>query len=222
MDQEASGPVVFFGSLETSAFARRLPNIGKGVWRDEDKLRASRFLPVAGELALNSTAVFVPFGLIETSARRLRTLYGDRVFMRPDASTKRFTGFDFSLDDVSREISFIRQVSGTHDDELMMIDAFRELTTSEIRFWVSDGEIISSAWYHQPGNPTTTQHENEMRVSALSFARRFEAHADPVVIDFVMLGDAPKLVEVNGFQTSGIYAGADANRIFSCAASYAA
>lgn len=204
-------------SLTVARRARTLfPKISRGIWLDEAPLRVSSFTGLIPEdMLLNRSGVLLPLGSLPGRTEQLRSLYGDRVFIRPDSPMKAFAGTVCATDDLAAEVSAIRQVNALHGDLLVFVDRAREIGLTEVRFWACDGEIVTAAPYAHDGEEPIVSGEDFGKAERL--ARRaaaiMEPVVNPVVIDVAFESGEARLVEMNAFSTSGIYMGADVRKI---------
>lgn len=211
------GRVFALCSLTVARRARTLfPKISRGIWIDEAPLRVSSFTGLVPEtMLLNRTGIFLPLGTVSGRTDQIRSLYGDQVFIRPDSPMKAFAGTVCRTDDLAAEVSAIRQVNALHGDVLVFVDRAREIGLTEVRFWACDGEIVTAAPYAHDGEEPVLSGEDFGKAERLArrVAAIMEPVVNPVVIDVVFEDGEARLVEMNAFSTSGVYAGADVRRI---------
>lgn len=220
--QSAAGEtVISFCSLDVARLIRRkYPNLSAGLLCDLEKLKWHRYTSLieASDL-LNGKAILLPFGRITDSRKNLDWLFGDRVFLRPNRADKPFPGMVISLEEVEREISGLRQVYHVDPCELVIIAPAQDIEPTEYRFWCVEGQIISAASYAFGSDHANLPKPPEAaRMLAEKIALRLEAHENALTVDVVMTDQGAKLVEVNGYSTSGFYPDADLPAIFRAAA----
>jgi len=133
---------------------------------------------------------------------------------------KEFPGLCVDLNDLEQEISALAQIFRPDPSLLCVVDKARPLPAHEYRFWLADGRILSYASYafgplgQHPKMPAPPCPEAMLRV-AQRLAGFLEFWENPVVADLVLDEEAlPKLVELNGFSTSGFYAGLNIKELF--------
>lgn len=206
---------ILFVSLDAARFVRkRCPILRRGLLLDPEKLKVHRwsgYLPQ--ELLLNRSFILLPFGSILARRAQIESLFGRRIFLRPDNSMKEFPGFCLDLEDLDREISALIQIYRPDPSLLCVIDKAHSLPIHEYRFWLADGEILSCAPYafgpqgQHPELQAPPCPENMLR-TARRLADLLEVWENPVVADLVLdKKQIPRLVEINGFSTSGFYPG---------------
>lgn len=209
-------PVFIFCSLQVAGQVERChADLARGLWLDADWMRFSSWsggLP--GDMLLNRSFILLPFGHLSQRKEQIRTMFGNRIFLRPDSGRKEFPGIVIDLDEFEREISSMRQAWHAQDDLLVVVDAAREIAPHEYRFWISEGEIIT----HAPYTPMPDEDGKlgpapacppEISDLALRVARHMSISERPIVADLVMEGKTARLVEINAMSTSGHYDGMD-------------
>lgn len=206
---------ILFVSLDAARFVRqRCPNLRRGLLLNSERLKVhswSGYLPQ--DLLLNGSFILLPYGAIQSRKAQIETLFGRRIFLRPDSSMKEFPGFCLDLDNLEQELSALTQIYRPDPALLCVIDKARSLPVHEYRFWLADGEILSCAPYafgpqgQHPELQAPPCPENMLR-TARRLADLLEVWENPVVADLVLdKKHIPRLVEINGFSTSGFYPG---------------
>ncbi|MCW3782518.1 ATP-grasp domain-containing protein [Defluviimonas salinarum] len=204
--------VACFVSLEVAGHIRRhCGHLDRGVFLREERLQLHKFSGLMPEeWLLNSSFVLISLGQVPGRTAQIERLFGPELFIRPDSPMKEFAGTPVRTCDLAEEISAIRQIHHLHGDLLVAIDRARKIAPHEYRFWLADGETLTHAPYgflvSEPAPPCPAA----IRDLAVRVARAMEGWENPVVADFVLdEAGAPRLVELNGFSTSGFYEGVD-------------
>tara|TARA_Y100000815_G_scaffold275254_1_gene312511 strand:+ start:309 stop:1112 length:804 start_codon:yes stop_codon:yes gene_type:complete len=213
---EAERPLVI-ASIQVCGFIRRnAPKLARGIIADFESCRFSRSMALAPRgLPLNDSYILLPFGEIQRRKHQIQNLFGDRIFLRPDDSRKGFSGFSLPMSQIDSEISALRQLHNIHNDELCVIDKQRDFRRSEYRCWLIAGEAATAASYSHFG-PTTKKVPPQVLETASRLAVHMELYHDAAVADFAInADDEVRLIEINAISTSGIYPGADINKIVS-------
>ena len=205
-----------FVSLDVARHIRRhCQELATGLWLPEEQLR---YHAIAGavpeEVLLNRSYILLPLGALAARTGQLRSLFGDRLFIRPDSPMKPFAGTPVATADLASEISALRQIHALQDDLLVMVDRAQDIDDREFRFWLADGEIVTQASYSlmalPPTEPPGAIHELAARVAGITCD-----WTGPVVADFALdSAGLPRLVEMNAVSTSGFYPGMDAAALF--------
>lgn len=212
-----SGPsprLMLFGSWQLTSFVlRRCPNLARGVYRDSDDLLAHIWMSMLpGDLLLNDAAIFLPFGKIVSQEQVLKAKMGPEIFIRPVSGAKTFAGRTVPITDLAQEISAIRQIDHIGDDEVVMIDRARRIDSLEWRFWIHKGVPVGAAPYRHDGVVSHREAlcPDSVVAAAADVGRRLASRPASFVADFSTTdGRNPKLIEINGFSTSGFYPGFD-------------
>lgn len=212
-DLQASGcrPVLFCSLPVARHVWREKLWLARGLYVDPGFLswhRYSGLLPP--DWLLNRTAILMPFGALLSRKAQLAQLYGSRIFLRPDSAMKPFNGMAMDLTDLDHEVSSINQISRPGDDTLVVIDQARAIAPTEYRFWLVEGEVAMSAPYSLDPDIVHPPCPPEILDLARCIGQRLTPWETTFVADLVRDEDGvPRLVELNGFSTSGWYAGVD-------------
>lgn len=201
--------VMIFASIPVCKHIRRsLPHLARGVILQDRELS---FHAVAGWLPshwlLNRSFVILPFGQLASRREQLRTLFGERIFLRPDSSLKPFAGYDFPLAELDFELNSIRSLNSVHDDLLVVVDRARTIGRDEYRIWMAGGEILTHAGYNHRQEAASSCPPAVLQLAA-QVARHVETAIDPVVADLVLdEAGMPRVIEMNAVSSSGFYEG---------------
>ena len=170
------------------------------------------------DLQFNRGFVLLPFGHLAGNADRLRLLYGDRLFLRPDSARKVFSGLICATGDLAATASMLRQAHAVTDDTLVVVDRAQPVEGHEYRFWIARGAPVAHAAYifgaqgvdpDRPAPPCPAS-IHALAGSLLEWAPLLETIDDFLVADFILDTEgAPRLVEINAWSTSGFYPGVD-------------
>lgn len=202
---------VAYGSNQFVALAkRRFPGRWQpGTYHRIENLSYSAFGPHLGDLLLNSGFVLLPFGEV---ARRRGSLPagvtgpGGEFFLRPDAVTKSFTGLVLTPENFELEIGTLRRIHNVADDVLCVVAPPRPID-SEFRFVIADGAVVAGSEYRWDGRlDIRSDVLPECAAMAETVASR-PWQADRVyVCDVGMAAGEPRVIELNAFSCSGLYA----------------
>lgn len=208
------GPVLVHCTLPVARWLRHTrtcPRLSAGLVLPEAALRAHALNGVLGELALNQHALYAPFGALATLGPVLDAALGSSRFVRPDSSMKPFAGRPIPAGEWDREIAAITAVDRPDPGTLCMIAPLQNVSQPEWRFWCVEGTPITAAPYafDRPELETGTA-DPALWAVAQDGARRLMEVDGLMVVDCAFDGNgAPKIVEANGFSTSGFYPGVD-------------
>jgi hypothetical protein len=185
--------------------------LARGLYVDPGFLswhRYSGLLPP--EWLLNRSAILLPFGALMSRRAQLAQLYGSRIFLRPDSAMKPFNGMAMDLTDLEQEVSSFRQLHNPDDDTLVVVDRARAIAPTEYRFWLVEGEVAAVAPYSLDPDVAHPPCPPEVLELAGRIGQRLTPWETTFVADLVLDEEGvPRLVELNGFSTSGWYAGVD-------------
>lgn len=204
------GPVILMCSVNCALIVRReYPRLARGLLFEPDLLRWHRYAGLIpdGDM-LNNTAILLPFGALPDRMEQIESLFGERIFIRPDSALKPFPGVPLRTPELPAEMSGIRQVDHVHDDELVVIDRHRDLSDEEYRFWLVESRIVTRAGYRLSGkHAEAPAAPDALEELASRLAQRLEAYDNALVADLVMTDEGARLVELNALSTSGLYPG---------------
>lgn len=212
----ASGafPVVFCSLQFARRIRRQHPRLTRGLFLNEGLLAWSSYAALIDpDTLLNGRGVILPWAHVPARASELGSLFGDQLFLRPNSPMKPFTGFSVSLDALAFEHAAHSQTDRIDPGELVVVCPAKSLASIEFRFWLIDGRISSGAptgaaygWdTESEGFDAAAEAPHAMVAAARRLAATLEPHENLLVADFVMEGDAPRLVELNPLSTSGFY-----------------
>jgi hypothetical protein len=174
-----------------------------GAYMRLENLRFSAFAAHHGVHLLNDDFVVLPFAEV---LRRRPEAWGEAIFMRPDASTKSFTGFVVSETDFDFEMNSLLQTSHVQPEDLVVVAA-PKIIFEENRFVVVRGEVVAGSAYSWDDDKPASQGWDP---DCFRLAQKIAKHAwqaDTVYTCDVALTDlGPRLVELNSFSAAGLYA----------------
>lgn len=143
---------------------------------------------------------------------------GDRVFVRPVADNKHFTGKVFARDEFLQWRDAICTVDAAHGtsltpDTLVQLNAPLSIH-AEYRFWVVAGEVVTCSMYRRGGQVQYTGDVDD-RLNAFVKARIVEwMPHESFVIDVCDTPHGILIVEINTLNSSSFYA-ADVQKLVS-------
>jgi hypothetical protein len=171
---------------------------------------------IPSEYLLNPDGIILPFSKILENKKKIIKEYGEKFFIKPLSCWKPFTGFDTIISDLEYDISSYKQHENIKNYELCLITSYKSISNIEYRFWVVDGEIVTYAPYNinLHNTPLNIPPSDETIKIVKNAAEYLSIYDNCFVIDSCMTNDGPKVVEINGFSTSGWYNGIDTEKIF--------
>lgn len=154
----------------------------------------------------NHDSIYLPFGSIVQAKEMLHSVYGNKIFIRPDSGFKSFTGFDVSIDELEMEIDSLRQLKNPMPHEMCLVAKYKPIL-AEYRIVVCNNEIVTGSQYRWDGKMDV---RIDIHNDAWSFAQSAVADAEwqldtCYVVDIFLGEDGPKIGEFNSFASSGLY-----------------
>lgn len=211
-----TGPCIVHCSLNVAAWIQTtLPTtaLANGVVLPKT-LHTNHQMARLGSMLLNPTGWFLPFGHLHQQWKTLQTLMGENLFLKPNSPYKPFTGRPMPAQDWQHELNSLHQIERVPPEELCFIAAHKSFTQPEWRFWMVDGDIASYACYSFEGISPTATPDAPMKALAQQGAHALIDMDMMMVIDCVYTPTGPKIMEANGFSTSGLYKDADLQAIW--------
>lgn len=212
--QSGSRRVVPFVSLQLARrLQRSFPALCCGLVFSPERLEFHRVCAVMGDTLLNNRHFLTTWADLPNRASDLAQAFGPKLFVRPNAATKAFTGFTVAAKNLRSEHHALSQTEHTPADELCVVAPAQSLPAVEWRFWVVDGQLVTSAPYRwddaSPGTKDETTPSAEIEDFARVAASRAELLDSALVLDVVRSEKGPRVVELNPLSTSGFYPGMD-------------
>mgnify|MGYP005850169065 CR=1 FL=1 len=159
------------------------------------------------EWFFNSDCVFLPWGLISSQKEKLRNLFGERVFIRPNSGYKNFTGFDLNLKDFEEESSARKQTETIFPEELCLISSSKEIL-GEYRIVICEKEPITGSQYRWDD---ILDVRLDVHTECWDFAKKVANYDEYdqldvcYVLDVFLTHQGPLIGEFNSFASSGLY-----------------
>jgi hypothetical protein len=205
----AYGSIQFIDSL-----TKAQPNVS--TFSNFNSFDANKYLSyLDSSLLLSNDYMFVTmsFLLDDIQRSKLKAIFGDKVFIRPNSSKKLFSGQIFDLDD-KRNIENTFKMSGSNKDTFIMVSSVKKVI-AEYRTFISKekGVLSASSYFYDKrgaevrGCPERVSRFSETIIEELGY----NAPDKLLVIDVAEYerlddGTCLGLVELNAPSTSGIYA----------------
>ncbi|MBY3432613.1 ATP-grasp domain-containing protein [Rhizobium laguerreae] len=197
-------PVMTYGSY---AFVRHVlsavaPTVPRpGSYMRIENLSFHRFAAHLGDLLLNDDFHILPFGEL-----RRRPAPSASVFVRPDRVTKSFTGFEVRPDRFEYEMSCLDLLSGVGPEELVVVASAKPIEL-ECRYVIADGKVVAKSTYGWAGGfKPSTATDRRCDDVAREVAMRDWQPDTVYTCDVALSGDRGRVVELNSFSCSGLYA----------------
>ena len=207
--------VVLYGSIGFVEQRLRNSQAIPGAYYTKDRLACSHYmLRIPLELLGNAEGVYLPFGDFVRRRDQLYRLFGaSRLFVRPDSGGKTFTGVCLEQETAAFEINSLRQLTSVSDDTRVLI-APAQVISSEYRFFIVEGEVVTGSRYHVNGERSIDPEVSTLCLKVAEKVAKLPWQVDlAYTCDVGLFGGEARVVELNAFSTSGLYA-CDALRLF--------
>lgn len=207
-DPNVEDCIISYGSLGLAKQIQKKTKWIPGSWCDFNKFKCSYYYPRFCKYLLNSPYILVPYGdLIRQKDFLLKILGMDNcLFMRPNNGDKSFTGKVVNCDD--EEYRKDIELFGFYDiepEDLVLISQ-PQLIFGEYRLVVVEQEVVAASLYKNKGKLISEEGApDEVWELAREIAQVWQP--EPAwVIDIAHSLFGYKLIEINSFSCSGLYA----------------
>ena len=212
---EGAGPVIAYGCVNfIKHFHKSIPAIpGTYPYTNFELLKPSNFMSrIFLQDLLNDDHFFVSIrNLIDNHEFYFGVLQVDSLFLKDDLVNKRFTGTVIQKKNWVDKLNFLASVHKINPDELFLISTKKEIF-SEHRLIVVDNKIVAHSTY---AVDSVLDIRTDMPDKVLNFAQEIldSQVLDQIPaysLDIALVGNnveesKPKVIEINGFSTSGLY-----------------
>jgi hypothetical protein len=206
-DETIYKPIVFYGSIQFINQLNRHGYLKKavpGAYYNLEQLKYSYYSGFFGELMLNDDYVILPYSEV---ARRAKSIFGDRFFIRPDVVTKPFAGRPVDFSTLEDDPKALGQYNNIYPNDLCVVASKKEIK-GEYRHVICNHELIAQSQYQWEGKLDIRIDVHPECQRLAKEVSRNEWQPDYVyVVDTALLpsGEA-RIIEFNTFSCSGLYA----------------
>lgn len=196
--------------LSTGVFLPQYPyQSGILDWNHYSTIIPQKFL-------LNSDGLIFPFSKLKQNRKFIFDNIGRKIFIRPISPWKPFTGFDTVVEDFDYDLNSYQKLSNVNPYELCLVAPYKEINTLEYRFWMVEGNIATVAPYNMTLQQTVDYQPppDDMIKMVKEISEILTIYDHCFVIDMCISNGEPKMVELNGFSTSGWYNGMNIDNLF--------
>jgi hypothetical protein len=219
-DIQPCDTLMFKGSLWTAKKVRRDTKNFPGVWINLNTMRYLNYSSKIHDLMLNMNYIVLPLYSLKARMPLIHSVCRDsKFFMRPDGGDKKFTGDVFSLNDIDRlSNGFFNSDFPVDLDTLAVLSPPMDIIR-EWRFFMRKGSgVITSSLYMDEGEivekqgsvePATKLAEKVDKVISEKIKSNDETDGLSPIYTIDICEDVNgdfKVVELNSFSCSGIYA----------------
>jgi hypothetical protein len=198
-----SRPVLVYGSY---SFVRRVlsaneASLQPGSYMRVENLSFHRFSAHIGDLILNDDFYLLPFGELKRRAAPQHD-----IFIRPDRVTKSFTGFTVKSTAFNHEMSYLQSALNVGLEELVVIASAKPIEM-ESRYVVAEGRIVAKSTYGWADDfVPSAMTDPRCDEIATEVASRDWQPDTVYTCDVALSGGRARVVELNSFSCSGLYA----------------
>ena len=155
-----------------------------------------------GRHMLNDDFVVLPFGEIE----RRGLEGGPGFFLRPNTDAKAFSGLPIPAVDWDHELSSLRQLHNPDPADLIVRASLKGLP-AEYRFVIADGVVVTGSCYMVDGVAAPSRGvDGDCLKLARTIAQEPWQPCTIYICDIALTRQGPRLLELNAFSCSGLYA----------------
>ncbi len=201
---------ILYGSLE---FCRTLNSKGRfqpGNLGNNDNVTPTMYmanLPL--DWFLNRHALFTSWHLFKDRGPEWCRMFGDeehlKVFVRPNSGFKSFAGQFVRTDDWAYDVDGIDKLSGVMPTTMIMVNRPIELQ-GEFRFVIADRKVLTGSEYRWDGKLDVRSDFLEDCFEVAKKMAAYEWQPDiAYTCDVAQTPDGPKIIELNGFSSAGLY-----------------
>lgn len=185
------------------------PKWRPGAWDNEAAVHYTNYKKYVGSWMLNRDALVLTWGALRANNKEeLFRLYGPRLFSKPAACNKLYTGCVIDREGWDEFVKHVDQQPGfVKREEEVIVGAAVPKLDSEFRFFVRPGEVIAGSQYRRGGR-NDIQPGWESGAYGLAYdVACTELRVDPIyVVDICRVGDEYKVLEFGTFSPCGLYA----------------
>ncbi len=180
-----------------------------GSYFNKETKTFSTFATHLGNYILNDDYYLLPYG--EFLRRGLKK--DTAVFIKPNSGMKEFTGKVITYENFDHETSSMRQIENVSHESLVVIASPKEIE-AEFRYFIVDGKVVAKSQYRWDKLDVRSDTMPVCDELAETIAKHSWQADYTYVCDIAYRGavQAPKVIELNAFSSSGLYA-ADTNSI---------
>jgi hypothetical protein len=193
---------IFYGSSNFVTNVHRSGRWRPAVFFDEKEFRYSVALHKFGNHLLNSDAEVTTM-----DAYSRRDLPADQlIFVRPDGDLKEFAGGTQTFGEFQAWCEKLRPGGFTLELSSSIVVANPKDIDHEWRLFVANGKVASGSHYREFGRLAPSPIVSAEVMAFGEEMARLWSPAPAFVLDIALVGETLKIVEVNGFNSSGFYA----------------
>lgn len=202
------GCAVAYGSIRFVESKTKGCQSTPGAYYSRDRYKCTHYMTrMPMDLLANGNGIYLPFGELERKHNEVYRLFGvSRLFVRPDSGAKVFTGLVIEQDAAAFELKSLMSLTSVTTDTLVLIAPAQSISV-EYRFFIVEGMVVTGSQYMRDGMPEVSQDVDSECLAAAERVAGLPWQIDlAYACDIGLIDGVPKLIELNAFSTSGLYA----------------
>jgi hypothetical protein len=207
-DVPSDRPVLFYGSARFIQNVQRLGRWIPGAFWEERLFRFSTLLQNYGSHMLNASAQIST--MAEFAAQTMNETR--EFFIRPDRDLKEFAGGIFTFAEFRDWADRLRPGGFEIDLSMPIVAADPLVIDEEWRLFVADQRVVTGSLYRQSGELCVSRALPDNVMQFGNLIARLWSPAPLFALDVARVKEGLRVIEANGFNSSGFYA-SDVERI---------
>jgi hypothetical protein len=170
---------------------------------------------IPDNMKLNNTFQYTTIrDIIQCDAQNIPKNW-NHVFVKPVSPWKPFTGFDCDIKNLKFELEARMSLEHVDDSELIIVDEFKNIDSTEWRMYFIENELVTFAPYSWEELDLKSKKDlpNDIKNAGEKAAILLSKYGDNYVIDAVQHNNKAKIIEVNAISTSGWYQNIDSLKL---------
>lgn len=186
-----------------------------GLYFNQNVKSFSRYSHHLGKDLLNHDYYILPFGEVKHQVNdNCFHWFGKSVFIKPNSGMKEFVGQVIHADSFEQDIKILHgAVADSIDDDCLCVLAQPRNIKAEFRYLIADKQMITGSEYRWDNVLDVRQDTHPLCDELAWKIAKSDWQADTVYIcdvalldDWWLRGETAKVVELNAFSSSGLYA----------------
>lgn len=194
-------PTIFYGSSNFVTNVYRSNRWKPGSFFNEENFCSSKTISQYGDYCLNADAIFTTMDEFS----KLGLSEEDRFFIRPNGDLKEFAGNVYSYKEFCNWCEKLRPGGFSIEMTTKIVVAKLKNIENEWRLFVVNNQVISGSRYRSLGRRSISK---DVPNYAKEFGEKMARIWSPeivFVLDIAQVDDSLKVIEINGFNSSGFY-----------------